>query len=256
LTTSQTLADVATAYLINAQAREELKDSSERSRELALHDALTGLPNRTLLLELLDHALQRSHRTEKSTAVLFLDLDGFKAVNDTYGHGVGDHLLVAVTRRLSHLLRSSDTMARLHGDEFVILCEDLDTPDQAGVIATRLLAAMAVPFDLATVRIEMTVSMGIAFADHHHHDPKQVLRDADAAMYEAKRRGGGGQQVFDPRVPLAEGREGLQRDLQHAVSGGQLHTVYQPIVATADGGITGFEASCAGTTPPAGRCHP
>jgi len=92
LTTSQTLADVATAYLINAQAREELKDSSERSRELALHDALTGLPNRTLLLELLDHALQRSHRTEKSTAVLFLDLDGFKAVNDTYGHGVGDHL--------------------------------------------------------------------------------------------------------------------------------------------------------------------
>ena len=106
MATSQTLADVATAYLINAQAREELKDSSERSRELALHDALTGLPNRTLLLELLDHALQRSHRTEKSTAVLFLDLDGFKAVNDTYGHGVGDQLLVAVARRLSHLLRA------------------------------------------------------------------------------------------------------------------------------------------------------
>jgi diguanylate cyclase (GGDEF)-like protein len=242
LATSQTLADVATAYLINAQAREELKDSSERSRELALHDALTGLPNRTLLLELLDHALQRSHRTGKSTAVLFLDLDGFKAVNDTYGHGVGDHLLVAVTRRLSHLLRPSDTMARLHGDEFVILCEDLDTPDQAGDIATRLLNAMAVPFALATARIEMTVSMGIAFADHHHHDPKQVLRDADTAMYEAKRRGGGGQQVFDPRVPLSEGREGLQRDLQHAVSGGQLRTVYQPIVTTEDGGITGFEA--------------
>ena len=133
-------------------------------------------------------------------------------------------------------------MARLHGDEFVILCEDLDTPDQAGDIATRLLNAMAVPFALATARIEMTVSMGIAFADHHHHDPKQVLRDADAAMYEAKRRGGGGQQVFDPRVPLAEGREGLQRDLQHAVSGGQLRTVYQPIVTTEDGGITGFEA--------------
>ena len=147
-----------------------------------------------------------------------------------------------MTRRLSHLLRPSDTMARLHGDEFVILCEDLDTPDQAGDIATRLLNAMAVPFALATARIEMTVSMGIAFADHHHHDPKQVLRDADTAMYEAKRRGGGGQQVFDPRVPLSEGREGLQRDLQHAVSGGQLRTVYQPIVTTEDGGITGFEA--------------
>ena len=160
LATSQTLADVATAYLINAQARDELKDSSKRSRELALHDALTGLPNRTLLLELLDHALQRSHRTEKSTAVLFLDLDGFKTVNDTYGHGVGDQLLVAVARRLSHLLRPSDTMARLHGDEFVILCEDLDTPDQADDIVDPAPHCHAVPFALATAQIEMTVSIG------------------------------------------------------------------------------------------------
>ncbi len=242
LSTSQTLADVATAYLVNARAREELKDSSERSRELALHDALTGLPNRTLMLELIDHALQRSHRTEKSTAVLFLDLDGFKTINDTYGHGVGDQLLVAVARRLSRLLRPSDTVARLHGDEFVILCEDLDSPDQAGDIVTRLIAALAAPFALAAVRVEMTVSMGIAFADHHHRDAKQVLRDADTAMYEAKRRGGAGQQVFDPRVPLSEGREGLQRDLHHAVSGGELHTVYQPIVTTHDGAVTGMEA--------------
>src|SRR6478736_9871325 len=150
LATSQTLADVATAYLVNARAREELKDSSERSRELALHDALTGLPNRTLMLELIDHALHRSHRTEMSTAVLFLDLDGFKTINDTYGHSVGDQLLVAVARRLSHLVRPCDTVARLHGDEFVILCEDLDYPDQAGTIVTRILEAMAAPFALAT----------------------------------------------------------------------------------------------------------
>jgi GAF domain-containing protein len=126
-------------------------------------------------LELLDHALQRSHRTEKSTAVLFLDLDGFKTINDAYGHGVGDQLLVAVARRLSHLLRPSDTVARLHGDEFVILAEDLDSPDQAGDIVTRLIT------------------------DYHHRDAKQVLRDADTATYEAKRRTGSGQQVFDPR---------------------------------------------------------
>ena len=242
LATSQTLADVATAYLVNARAREELKDSSERSRELALHDALTGLPNRTLMLELLEHALQRSHRTEKSTAVLFLDLDGFKTINDTYGHSVGDQLLVAVARRLSHLLRPADTVARLHGDEFVVLCEDLESPDQAGDIVTGLIAAMANPFDLASVRIEMTVSMGIAFADHRHHDAKQLLRDADTAMYEAKRSGGDRQQVFDPRVPLSEGREGLQRDLHHAVSGGELRAVYQPIVTTDGGEITGLEA--------------
>jgi diguanylate cyclase (GGDEF)-like protein len=242
LATSQTLADVATAYLVNARTREELRDSSERSRELALHDALTGLPNRTLMLELLDHALQRSHRTEMSTAVLFLDLDGFKTINDTYGHSVGDQLLVAVARRLSHLVRPCDTVARLHGDEFVILCEDLESPDQAGIIVTSLVAAMAAPFVLASVRIEITVSMGIAFADNRHHDAKQVLRDADTAMYEAKRRGGAQEQVFDPRVSLSGGREGLQRDLHRAVSGGELHSVYQPIVTTAGGEITGFEA--------------
>jgi diguanylate cyclase (GGDEF)-like protein len=242
LATAQSLADVAAAYLINARAREELKVSAERSRELALHDALTGLPNRTLMLELLDHALHRNHRTEKATAVLFLDLDDFKTVNDTYGHGVGDQLLVAVARRLSHLLRTSDTVARLHGDEFVILCEDLDSAEHADAIATRLLVAMAQPFALAAVRIETTVSVGIAFADHHHGDAKQVLRDADTAMYEAKRRGGGGQQVFDPRVTLAVDWEGLHRDLQHALCSGELHTVYQPIVTTDDGAITGFEA--------------
>jgi diguanylate cyclase (GGDEF)-like protein len=219
-----------------------LTDSAKRSGELGLHDALTELANRTLLFELLDHALRRSRRTEKSTAVLFLNLDGFKTINDTHGHGVGDQLLVAVAHRLSHLLRSSDTMARLHGDEFVILCEDLDSPDQAYDIGTRLLAAMAAPFTLAAVRIESTVSIGIALADQHQHDPQQLLRDADTAMHQAKRRGGAAQQTFNPRIPLIAGREGLQRDLHHAVSGGQLRTVYQPIVTTADGKVTGFEA--------------
>jgi diguanylate cyclase (GGDEF)-like protein len=256
LRTAQTLADVATAYLINARAREELMLSAERSRNLALHDALTGLPNRTLMLELLDHALQRDQRTEKSTAVLFLDLDDFKAVNDTYGHGVGDQLLVAVARRLRHLIRTSDTVARMHGDEFVVLCEDLNSADDADAIATRLLDAMAEPFTLAAVRMEVTVSIGITLADHHHHrDAKQLLRDADTAMYEAK-RGGGGHEVFDPRVVTAVDREGLHRDLQHAIPGGELHTVYQPIVTTGDGALTGFEALLRWRHPTRGEVPP
>ena len=122
---AQTLADVAAAYLINAQAREDLQDSSERSREAALHDPLTGLPNRVLMLELLEHAFRAARRSGKTSAVLFLDLDRFKEVNDTYGHQVGDELLIAVAGRLAGVLRPGDSLARMSGDEFVVLCEEL-----------------------------------------------------------------------------------------------------------------------------------
>jgi diguanylate cyclase (GGDEF)-like protein len=243
MATAQTLADVAAAYLINAQAREALEDSSERSRELSLHDGLTGLPNRTLMLERLEHAFQRTRRTGKTSAVIFVDLDKFKLVNDTHGHSVGNQLLVAVAMRLRRALRPPDTIARMHGDEFVILCEDLDNPDQAGPIVARLAAAMGRTFVLLTVHIDITASVGIAFADHHLHDPEQILRDADAAMYQAKNHGVGLQQVFDPRYQhIARNREDLERDLRSALPAHQLHTVYQPIVNTVDGEILGFEA--------------
>ena len=256
LATCQTLADVAAAYLINAQAREELKDSSERSRMLALHDGLTGLPNRTLMLERLEHAFARSRRTGKMSAVIFIDLDGFKAVNDTYGHGVGDQLLVAVAGRLGRLLRASDTVARLHGDEFVILCEDLDTADQADQILARLATAMGRTFLLAAAQIDITASVGVAFADRDVHDPKQVLRDADTAMYQAKRQGGSAQKVFDPRVPMSDGRDNLEIDLQSAIDKKQLQLAYQPIVATIDGEITAFEALLRWDHPTLGAVSP
>ncbi len=140
---AQTLADVAAAYLLNAQARADLRESSERAREIALHDALTSLPNRTLLVQRLDHAILRCQRSRKLVAIFFVDLDEFKAINDTYGHHVGDELLVAVAERLSSVLRSGDTLARLGGDEFVILCEDLDSMEQGPPLAARIGAAMA-----------------------------------------------------------------------------------------------------------------
>ena len=243
MATAQTLADVAAADLINAQAREALEDSSERSRELSLHDGLTGLPNRTLMLERLEHAFQRARRTGKTSAAIFVNLDGFKAVNDTYGHSVGNQLLVAVALRLRRILRPPDTVARPHGDEFVILYEDLNDPEEARPIMTRLARAMNRPFKLPIGHIALTASVGIAFANHDLHDPEQVLRDADSAMYQAKRDGVGLQQVFDPRYQhIAKGHENLERDLRSALRNKELHTVYQPIVHTDDGAILGFEA--------------
>ena len=125
---AQTLADVATAYLLNAQGRADLLSASARDRHESLHDKLTGLPNRAFLLARLSQAIRQSHRSHLTLAVLFIDLDLFKTVNDTHGHRTGDELLVAITRRLSALLRPGDTLGRLSGDEFVVICEDLHEP--------------------------------------------------------------------------------------------------------------------------------
>jgi diguanylate cyclase (GGDEF)-like protein len=243
MSAAQTLADVAAAYLLNAHARAELRESSDRARENALHDGLTGLPNRVLLLERLQHAILRGRRSEKMVAVLFADLDKFKAINDTYGHDVGDELLVAVADRLRSLLRPGDTLARLAGDEFVILCEDLDDPSQVEAVATRIDTALSKSFALSRTVVRVTASVGIAFAGRTTDVPERVLHDADSAMYQAKRGGGGRHQVVDLREQrLASHRATLNRDLHGSWARGELRTVYQPIVATVDGRVTGAEA--------------
>jgi diguanylate cyclase (GGDEF)-like protein len=240
---AQTLADVTAAYLLNAQARAALERASDLSRETALHDALTGLPNRVLLLERLDHAMLRAGRSEKSAAVLFVDLDHFKSVNDQYGHSVGDELLVAVAGRLKSVLRPGDTLARLSGDEFVVLCEDLVGPATAHSIAARAVAALAVPFALSVATVEITASVGIAFSDRGVHLSERILRDADTAMYQVKRKGGHHQQIVDLREQdLTDERTSLERDLRGAEMRGELRLQYQPIVETVDGRITGVEA--------------
>jgi diguanylate cyclase (GGDEF)-like protein len=242
MSTAQTLADVAAAYLINAQARSDLQDSSDQSREAALHDALTGLPNRVLMLERLEHAFLRGRRSGKTSAIFFVDINEFKAVNDTYGHRAGDELLVAMGERLTGALRPGDTLARLAGDEFVILCEDLDDPSQASPIAVRLDATLAQPFVVSGAQLAVTASIGIAFTGRGNDGPEQLIHDADLAMYQTKRGSGSGQ-ILDLRdLHLAEHQAGLARALPGAAARGELHLAYQPIVTTVHGRLTAAEA--------------
>jgi diguanylate cyclase (GGDEF)-like protein len=254
---AQTLADVAAAYLINAQARSDLQDSSDQSRDAALHDPLTGLANRLLLLERLEHALLRGRRSGNGSAVFFLDLDNFKAINDTHGHRVGDELLVAVAGRLTGILRPGDTLARLSGDEFVILCEDLEEPSQADAIAARFDAALREPFRLASARVNVAASIGVAFAGRGSDAPEQLIQDADLSMYRRKRNAGSNPDALDLREKhLAEHQAGLARALPGAARRGELHLEYQPIVDSVQGRITGLEALLRWTHPSRGSVPP
>ncbi len=254
---AQTLADVAAAYLINAQARSDLQDASDQSREAALHDPLTGLPNRVLMLELLEHAFRVSRRSKKVSAVFFMDLDRFKEINDTYGHQVGDELLIAVAERLTGMLRPGDSLARLSGDEFVILCEDLADASAADPIAVRLDAGFSRPFVLSRVEVKASASIGIAFTGRETESPEQLLSDADLAMYRAKRDRVGSREVLDVRqLHLAGYQAGLARGLTGAIGRDELHLVYQPIVDAADGRVTGVEALLRWTHPARGPIAP
>ena len=257
MTAAQTLADVAAAYLINAQARADLQDSSDQSRDAALHDPLTGLPNRTLILELLEHAFRVGRRSGRLSAVLFVDLDRFKGVNDTYGHQVGDELLVAVARRLKSLLRPGDSLARLSGDEFVVLCEDLVDVSGADPIAVRLIAELSRPFVLSRVEVTVGASIGIAFTGQGIEEPEALLRDADLAMYRAKRDRVANRGILDLReLHLAGHQAGLARSLPGAIGRGELHLEYQPIVNAVDGRMTGVEALARWTHPSRGMVPP
>lgn len=152
----------------------------------ALHDPLTGLPNRALLLDRLSKGLARLQRRQESVAVLFVDLDGFKAINDRLGHQAGDAVLVAVAERLRAALRIQDTVARLSGDEFVVLCEGLPVQPTAGEIAQRLATALAEPVVLGTEHVLVSASIGITVTQDAGHDLEALLREADTAMYHAK----------------------------------------------------------------------
>ena len=239
---AQTLADVTTAYLLNAQTRTDLMEASERAVHNSLHDTLTGLPNRTLLIQRLDHAMLRSRRTKNMLAVLFVDLDRFKTINDGFGHHVGDELLAAVASRLTNLLRPGDTLARLSGDEFIILCEDLEDASQVEPVASRIGDAFTEAFVLTNAELHISASVGIAFAGFADDMPEDVLQKADAAMYKAKGRGGAGHAVVDLREDrLLNHRARLNRDLRGALLRDELRLRYQPIVDTKSGQIVGAE---------------
>ncbi len=227
-------------------AREEQADYAEELRHRTLHDALTGLPNRMLVLDRLTHALHRARRTGSGVGVLFLDLDEFKVVNDSLGHDRGDELLVEMGRRLTSVLRAGDTAARLGGDEFVVVCEDLDPADEdaeMALVVERVAAALREPFRIAGRDIMCTASMGIAVAAADHDQPEQLLRDADMAMYRAKRRGRGRVDVFDDDLRTrALHRMQTELSLRRAVAEGELSLQYQPVVDVTTGRMVGVES--------------
>jgi diguanylate cyclase (GGDEF)-like protein len=209
---------------------------------MALHDPLTDLPNRRLFRQRLEAAL---HRVEwgEPCAVLCLDLDQFKAVNDTLGHPVGDALLKAVTDRLHRMVRQTDTVARLGGDEFAIVQTGVNQPEDATTFAERLMHELALPYDIAGHHVVTGVSIGIAIAPEDGADPDLLLRSADIALYQAKSDGRGRLRFFKPEMDaLMQARRELEVDLRKALAAGEFELFFQPLVNLNDECISGFEA--------------
>jgi diguanylate cyclase len=209
----------------------------------ASHDVLTGLLNRHLLADRIEHAVARSSRSGGAVAVLYIDLDRFKAVNDAHGHAAGDALLTEVARRLRESVRSGDTVARLGGDEFAVLCEDLPERSTVFEIADRIVESLGQPITIGGVLAVVSASVGIAIPESNDVDGEALLRDADAAMYRAKDGGRDRWEVFDGEMrDWVEHRRETEVALAGAVERGELRLLYQPVVNLANGQICGFEA--------------
>jgi len=221
-----------------------LRESQERLAHDALHDALTGLPNRLLFMDRLDACINGEHRRRSDLfAVLFLDLDRFKVVNDSLGHLAGDLLLTAIARRLEQCLRPGDMVARLGGDEFTVLLHHLENKAAAIRIAERIAQALAAPFTLNGHDVFTSASIGIALGSTEYHSAVTCLRDADTAMYRAKSGGRSRYEVFDSSMHAhAVSLLQLETDLRHAVSRNEFFLEYQPIVCLANDCLVGFEA--------------
>jgi diguanylate cyclase (GGDEF)-like protein/PAS domain S-box-containing protein len=210
----------------------------------ALHDVLTGLPNRLLFMDRLDHAVNREKRHKNYLfAVLFLDIDRFKVLNDSLGHTSGDRMLISVSKRLEDSLRPGDTVARLGGDEFAILLEDLKDKSEALFIAERIQEKLSAPFDLAGQEVFTSISVGIVFNTTGYDHPENLLRNADIAMYHAKSNGSARCEVFNLRMyDDAVARLQLETDMRQAIIKNEFVLHYQPIISARTGTIAGFEA--------------
>jgi diguanylate cyclase (GGDEF)-like protein/PAS domain S-box-containing protein len=221
----------------------ERKAFEARLAEQALRDPLTGLANRTLLVDRIATTQSRASRRHASAALLFLDLDRFKVINDRYGHAAGDEVLRVVAKRLSALVRPADTIARLGGDEFVVLCEDIDGVAGAEQIATRIASALQSPVLVSGSDVVVSASIGIAVIDDPTLDADMLLRDADAAMYHAKERGRDRFEIFDHEMRAqAFARTQIEHALHRALEAEQLRLHYQPQRSLVSGELVGFEA--------------
>jgi diguanylate cyclase (GGDEF)-like protein/PAS domain S-box-containing protein len=226
-----------------------LHDVSERKQaesllaHRAMHDPLTGLPNRNLLIDRLGHALARTDRHPAGVAVLFCDLDRFKTINDSLGHDAGDRLLVLVAERLRRALRPADTVARFGGDEFIILCEDVQSEGDALSVGQRILEELAAPFDLGVGEVFASTSIGIAIASGHTDRAETLIQHADVAMFKAKDRGRNRFELYDDKLRArAVARLATDTALRKAIERGEFRLVYQPVVAIAERRVVGMEA--------------
>jgi diguanylate cyclase (GGDEF)-like protein/PAS domain S-box-containing protein len=230
-------------FIISERDITEERALTARLSHQALHDPLSGLANRALFLDRLAQAHARIVRQGGLAAVLLLDLDDFKGVNDTHGHLVGDQLLVAIARRLELVARTSDTLCRFGGDEFLYLADGLASHEEAVQIAVRLQDAFSEPFTVAGVRIGQHASIGVVVWDAQRSDFAEIIQDADVALYEAKRQGKGHHVVFTQGMhQQAVSHFAIVQDLRHALAGGQISMHFQPIVELDDTGVVGFEA--------------
>ena len=232
---------------INQQLQQEIEDRELAQAQLlhdALHDGLTGLPNRTLLMERINQALRRRRQpVESFIAVLFIDLDRFKSINDSLGHAVGDQLLIQITTLLQKCIRAGDTVARLGGDEFIILLDGIHAPQDAVTIAERILKMLSHPFSLEEHTVFSGASIGITVTDNQNSDGSALLRDADIAMYQAKTLGKSRYVIFNPEmytqtVELME----IEHDLRLAIDQDELLLHYQPIICLKTGQMKSVEA--------------
>jgi diguanylate cyclase (GGDEF)-like protein/PAS domain S-box-containing protein len=230
--------------VLNCRDISERKAFEEQLTHQAFHDPVTGLANRALFAERVRHAIARSRREHNRIAVVFLDLDDFKTINDSLGHAAGDEVLAEVAKRLATSVRASDTAARFGGDEFALLLEDIEGIQEAADTAERVLDSLAVPLRVGHKELSLRCSIGISVvSEDAAGGAEELIRDADAAMYRAKRDGKGSYRMFEPEMHQGVlARLELRTDLQRAIATEQLELHYQPVVRLDDGGISGVEA--------------
>ena len=229
----------------------------ERLAYAAIHDPLTSLPNRVLFMDRLETSLSRANRHGRQVAVLFLDLDRFKLVNDGMGHAAGDRLLEIVAERLEQVMRPSDTVARFGGDEFVVLCDEIADEAVAVQMAERLTDTLRLPFALAEGEVFVSASLGVALSGGDRDSAASLLRDADTAMYMAKERGRARIEVFDPKSHgMVLDKIRIRNELHGALERGEFRVYYQPIVELRTGRVPGVEALLRWQHPERGLLHP
>jgi diguanylate cyclase (GGDEF)-like protein/PAS domain S-box-containing protein len=252
----RTIELAAANALLRAEVDERLQ-AEERVRHMANHDALTGLPNRRLLHDRLHQAIALAHRHRQKVAVMFIDLDRFKTINDTLGHATGDLLLQEAGKRISAELREGDTVARLGGDEFVIVLPELDDANSAAIIAQKLSAIFSAAFPVAGNELHVTPSIGIAIYPDDGVDPETLTRNADTAMYHAKDAGRDNHKFFTEQMNIAAAeRFALENSLHNALARNELLLHYQPRIAIDSRRASGFEALLRWRHPEQGMISP